>query len=83
VVVDALGQELQFSLPPGQRNDTTQASALLQGFERANIIADKGYNANALVEQIQGQKSLLSLIKKHFESMTNISIKMPSCGALY
>lgn len=56
VVVDALGQALRFSLTPGQRNDITQALTLLQGFENANVIADKGYDSNALIAQIQEQK---------------------------
>lgn len=54
-VVDALGQALRFTLTGGQRNDITQAPFLLEGFENANIIADKAYDSNALVEQIQGQ----------------------------
>lgn len=58
VVVDALGQALRFSLTPGQRHDITQASTLLQGFEHANIIADKGYDSNALIEQIQAQNCI-------------------------
>jgi transposase len=58
VVVDALGQALRFSLTPGQRHDITQAPTLLQGFENANIIADKGYDSNALVEQIQKQNCI-------------------------
>lgn len=58
VVVDALGQAIRFSLTPGQRHDITQASTLLQGFEDANIIADKGYDSNALLEQIQGQNCI-------------------------
>jgi len=51
MVVDALGQALRFSLTPGQRHDITQASTLLQGFEDANIIADKGYDFNAIQQQ--------------------------------
>jgi transposase len=54
-VVDALGQALRFTLTPGQRHDITQASHLLEGFENANIIADKGYDSNALVNQIHNQ----------------------------
>lgn len=54
-VVDALGQAIGFSLTPGQRHDITQASALLQGFEGANVIADKGYDSSALIKQIQNQ----------------------------
>ena len=54
-VVDALGLALRFTLTPGQRHDITQASKLLEGFENANIIADKGYDSNALIEQIKEQ----------------------------
>ena len=56
-VVDALGQALCFSLTSGQRHDITQASYLLQKFKNANIIADKGYDSNDLIEQIQNQHS--------------------------
>ena len=58
MVVDGLGQALRFSLTPGQRHDITQASTLLQGFEYANIIADKGYDSNALIDQIQEQNCI-------------------------
>lgn len=54
-VVDSLGQALRFSLTPGQRHDINQASALIQNFEGAHVIADKGYDSNALIEQIQNQ----------------------------
>ncbi len=54
-IVDALGQALRFTLTPGQRHDITQASDLLKGFENANIIADKAYDSNALIEQIHSQ----------------------------
>ena len=57
-VVDALGQALRFTLTPGQRNDITQASQLLEGFENANIIADKAYDSNALIAQIQNQNCI-------------------------
>ena len=54
-VVDALGQALRFSLTPGQRHDITQASHLLDGFEKAYVIADKGYDSQSLIEQITKQ----------------------------
>ena len=58
MVVDGLGQALRFSLTLGQRHDITQASTLLQGFEHANIIVDKGYDSNALIDQIQEQNCI-------------------------
>jgi transposase len=54
-VVDALGQALRFKLTGGQRHDITQASDLLREFEGANVIADKGYDSEKLVSQIQNQ----------------------------
>lgn len=54
-VVDALGQALKFSLTPGHRHDITQASYLIKGFENSNIIADKGYDSKAFIEQIERQ----------------------------
>jgi len=58
IVVNALGQALRFSLTAGQRHDITQASTLLEGFEKANVIADKAYDSNALIDQIQQQKCI-------------------------
>jgi transposase len=54
-VVDALGQALRFTLTPGQRHDITQASQLLEGFENTQVIADKGYDSDALMEQLTKQ----------------------------
>jgi transposase len=44
--VDALGNPLKFIVTAGQRNDITQANALLDGVVDAYIIADKGYDSN-------------------------------------
>jgi transposase len=57
-VVDALGQALRFTLTPGQRHDITQAAHLLNGITNANIIADKGYDSNALISQIHTQNCI-------------------------
>lgn len=57
-VVDALGQALRFTLTPGQRNDITQASHLLEGFDNTNVIADKGYDSDALREQLEKQNCI-------------------------
>ena len=50
---DALGNPLRFLLTPGQRNDITQAGGLLGGYEAEAVIADRGYDADWLVEQIE------------------------------
>ncbi len=54
-VVDALGNPLSFVLTPGQRQDITQEPEMIEGFSEAKILADKGYDANALIEQLQEQ----------------------------
>jgi transposase len=54
-VVDALGQALRFTLTPGQRHDITQASQLLEGFEDTQVIADKAYDSDSLIDQLERQ----------------------------
>jgi transposase len=44
--VDALGNPLAIIITPGQRNEITQANALVTGVQGSNIIADKGYDSN-------------------------------------
>ena len=63
MVVDGLGQALRFSLTLGQRHDITQASTFLQGFEHA-VIVDKGYEPNALIDQIQDQNCIPIILCK-------------------
>ena len=46
--VDALGNPLKFIVTAGQRNDITQAAALLEGVIDAHVIADKGYDSKDL-----------------------------------
>lgn len=49
---DALGNPLRFLLTPGQRHDITQADALLDGYAPDAVVADKGYDADWLADQI-------------------------------
>lgn len=51
---DALGNPLRWVLTPGQRNDVTQAGALLAGIETGAVVADKGYDADWLVALVEG-----------------------------
>lgn len=44
--VDSLGNPLRLILTAGQRNDCTQAAALIAGFETDYVIADKGYDTD-------------------------------------
>ena len=54
-VVDALGNPLVLSLTPGQAADVTQAEPLLQNIEPDALIADKGYDPDALVERLEAR----------------------------
>jgi len=48
---------LRVRLTAGQRHDSTQAQALLEGFTFARVIADRGYAAAAFVAALQEQGS--------------------------
>jgi transposase len=50
--VDGLGNPLRLRLTGGQAHDSTQASELLAGWVTEHVIADRGYAAQALVDQI-------------------------------
>lgn len=48
VLVDALGNPLNFVLTGGQRHDVSQATVLLQGYNGDYVIADKAYDSDDL-----------------------------------
>ncbi len=48
-----MGNPLRFIVTAGQRAEITQAEALLAGYEPDAVIADKGYDSDALVSQIK------------------------------
>ena len=50
---NGLGLPTRFILTPGQAADVTQADALLAGTAPAVVIADKGYDKQALVDRIE------------------------------
>jgi len=50
---DGLGKPVKIILTPGQTHDVTQGSALIHGSEADQIIADKGYDSDAFVAQIE------------------------------
>ncbi|MGL4463550.1 MAG: IS5 family transposase [Planctomycetia bacterium] len=52
---DGLGNPVRFLLTPGQASDVGQAEALLEGIEGENVIGDKGYDADKIVEAIRGK----------------------------
>lgn len=52
VSVDGLGNPLRFILTAGQRNDITQAEALIVDLDFERLIADKGYDADDFIRLI-------------------------------
>ncbi len=56
---DALGNPLRFIVTGGERHDSTQAQALLEGFHAHAVLADKGYDADELVKWIQQTGALV------------------------
>ena len=53
--VDALGNPLKFIITSGQRNDCTQAKALLENVKNSEVMADKAYDSNDIRKQIVDQ----------------------------
>ena len=54
-IVDALGNPVALSLTPGQAHDITQAVPLLDQVEPAALLADKGYDSDALVATLEAR----------------------------
>jgi transposase len=48
-----LGLPIELQLTAGQRADVTRGEALLKGYQPKAVIADKGYDSDALVESIE------------------------------
>ena len=44
---------MRFILTAGQRSDATQALALIDGLPAAHVIADKAYDADAILNAVQ------------------------------
>jgi IS5 family transposase len=54
MIADALGNPLSFTLTGAEQADITQAPALLDAVKAPQaVIADKGYDADTLVEKIE------------------------------
>jgi transposase len=61
IAVDALGNPLRLHLTAGQRHDSPQAQHLIEGYEPQVLIADKGYDADQLIEAVIA-KGILAVI---------------------
>jgi len=55
-MVDALGNPVKFILTPGQRNDITQAKALSAEIKETPLIADKAYDCDEFIADLQKRK---------------------------
>jgi transposase len=55
LAVDALGNPLKVHVSPGQDADSTHAETLLGDHQPEAVLADKGYDTNALVESIEAR----------------------------
>ena len=53
--MDALGNPLRLILTAGQRHDSPQVSALIEGFEPLALIADKGYDSDELIKDVKAK----------------------------
>jgi transposase len=51
--VDALGNPAAFSLTPGQASDLDQAEPLLEDLDPKAFLADKAYDADALIKALK------------------------------
>ncbi len=56
--VDALGNPLKFIITAGQKSDVTQAPNLLEGVRGSYVLADRGYDSDAIRIQIIQQQCI-------------------------
>ena len=54
-LTDALGNLVRFVLLPGQRHDTVGVAPLIQGAEFEGLIADKAFDANWIIDELNGR----------------------------
>ena len=77
-VVDALGTPVALSLTPGQASDLGQAAPLLDEVDPKAFLADKAYDADALIEALEARA-----ITPVIPSKANRLIKRETDFALY
>jgi transposase len=58
ILVDALGNPLDFVLTGGQANDITRGPTLVSGYESDYVIGDKSYDADPFIELIEAQGAI-------------------------
>jgi len=62
VLVDALGNPLKFLLTSGAAGDNPQAIPLLTGIQSGEVLADRGYDADATIAHIEQQMGAIATI---------------------
>lgn len=62
ILVDGLGNPLDFVLTAGQRHDKTQGTVLLQGVKGDYVIADKAYDSDDLLAFIREEVGAIPVI---------------------
>jgi transposase len=63
-LTDALGNLVRFVLLPGQRFDTVGVAPLIQGVEFGGLIADKAFDANWIIADLN-QRGAKVVISQH------------------
>jgi len=63
-LTDALGNLVRFVLLPGQRFDTVGVAPLINGIDFDALIADKAFDANAIIEDLD-ERGAKVVISKH------------------
>jgi transposase len=69
-VCDALGNPLRFILTPGQQHDATVANEILQGLQADALLADKGYDADDIINSFEsgGGKAIIPPRRNRLEA---------------
>ena len=62
VLADALGNPLKFRLTSGAAGDNPQALPLLDGVQAAEVLADRGYDADATLAYIEREMGAVATI---------------------
>jgi len=55
LAVDAHGMPLRVLVTTATQADCSQAAALIEGLQAQHLMADKGYDSDAIVQQVQQQ----------------------------
>ena len=78
MVADALGNPVAISLTPGQACDLGQAELLLDGIDPQAFLADKAYDAYALIDRLEERQ-----ITPVIPPKANRLVQRPTDFALY